>query len=128
MLRASIPAQPGLGGPGPGGGALRSELEDREVRGAGLGGEVGVYRAGRRGLFMGSPAYIRGNLRQYEEAHMDAVLFFIQCGNRKHADIMESLELFAREVMPEFKDRHVRHQQWRAQQLDGVRFPINSSI
>jgi alkanesulfonate monooxygenase SsuD/methylene tetrahydromethanopterin reductase-like flavin-dependent oxidoreductase (luciferase family) len=87
-----------------------------------------LYRAGRRGLFIGSPDYIRGNLRQYEQAHMDAVLFFIQCGDRKHADILESLELFARQVMPEFKDRHHLHQQWRAKQLDGVRFPINSSI
>jgi len=87
-----------------------------------------LYRAGRRGLFIGSPDYIRGNLRQYEQAHMDAVLFFIQCGDRKHSDILESLELFAREVMPEFKDRHHMHQKWRAQQLDGVRFLVNSSI
>jgi hypothetical protein len=30
--------------------------------------------------------------------------------------------------MPEFKERHHRHQQWREQQLDGVKFSINSSI
>jgi hypothetical protein len=30
--------------------------------------------------------------------------------------------------MPEFKERHARHQQWRSQQLEGVRFPVNSSI
>ena len=28
-----------------------------------------------------------------------------QCGRNKHEDICESLELFAREVMPEFQDR-----------------------
>ncbi len=87
-----------------------------------------LYRAGRRGGFMGSPAFIRENLRQYEEAHLDALIFIAQCGDRKHEDIMESLELFAKEVMPEFKERHVKQQKWREQQLDGVKFPINSSI
>jgi hypothetical protein len=41
---------------------------------------------------------------------------------------MESLELFAKEVMPEFKERHREQQKWREQQLDGVKFPVNSSI
>ncbi len=41
---------------------------------------------------------------------------------------MESLELFAKEVMPEFKERHREHQKWREQQLDGVKFPVNSTI
>jgi hypothetical protein len=59
---------------------------------------------------------------------MDALLFFIQCGDRKHEHIMASLELFAKEVMPEFKERHHLQQKWRDQQLDGVKFPINSSI
>ena len=41
---------------------------------------------------------------------------------------MASLELFAREVMPEFKERHRLHQEWRQRQLQGVSFPVNSSI
>ena len=41
---------------------------------------------------------------------------------------MASLELFAKEVLPEFQDRHAQHQQWRAQQLDGVPFPVNCTI
>ncbi len=87
-----------------------------------------LYRMGRRGNFIGSPDFLRVNCRKYEDAHVDALLFFTQCGDRKHEDIMESLELFAREVMPEFKDRHGEHQKWREQQLDGVKFPVNSSI
>jgi hypothetical protein len=59
---------------------------------------------------------------------MDAVLFFVQCGPRQHEHIMESMELFGREVLPEFAERHPEHQKWRAEQLDGVRFPVNSSI
>jgi alkanesulfonate monooxygenase SsuD/methylene tetrahydromethanopterin reductase-like flavin-dependent oxidoreductase (luciferase family) len=87
-----------------------------------------LYRAGRRGLFMGSPDYIRQNLRRYEEAHVDMLLFFVQCGDRRHADIMGSLELFAREVMPEFQERHRLQQKWREQQLDGVKLEVNSTI
>jgi alkanesulfonate monooxygenase SsuD/methylene tetrahydromethanopterin reductase-like flavin-dependent oxidoreductase (luciferase family) len=87
-----------------------------------------LYRMGRRGMFIGSPKFIRENIRQYEAAHLDILNLFCQCGDRKHEDIMESLELFAKEVMPEFKDRHHLQQKWREEQLDGVKFPINSSI
>ena len=42
---------------------------------------------------------------------------------------MESIELFGREVLPEFKERHEsEHVQWRAEQLAGIDVPINSSI
>ena len=61
-------------------------------------------------------------------ASLDILNLFSQCGDRKHEDIMESLELFAKEVMPEFKERHHLHQKWREQQLDGMKFPVNSSI
>jgi alkanesulfonate monooxygenase SsuD/methylene tetrahydromethanopterin reductase-like flavin-dependent oxidoreductase (luciferase family) len=87
-----------------------------------------LYRMGRQGLFMGSPEFIRANLRGFEAAHLDVALLFTQQGDRKHEDIMASLELFAREVMPEFKERHRLHQQWRQQQLRDVAFPVNSSI
>jgi hypothetical protein len=59
---------------------------------------------------------------------MDAVLFFVQCGPRQHEHIMESMELFGKTVLPEFVERHPEQQKWRAEQLDGVRFPVNSSI
>jgi alkanesulfonate monooxygenase SsuD/methylene tetrahydromethanopterin reductase-like flavin-dependent oxidoreductase (luciferase family) len=100
--------------------AAALEPEDESAR--------ALYRMGRRGNFIGSPAFIRENCLKYEAAHVDALLFFSQCGDRQHEHIMESLELFAREVMPEFKERHRVHQEWRARQLDGVRLPINSSI
>jgi alkanesulfonate monooxygenase SsuD/methylene tetrahydromethanopterin reductase-like flavin-dependent oxidoreductase (luciferase family) len=87
-----------------------------------------LYRMGRRGLFIGSPKFIRDNVRQYEAAHLDILNLFSQCGDRKHEDIMESLELFAKEVMPEFKERHHLHQKWREQQLDKIKFQVNSSI
>src|SRR5262249_32990675 len=48
-----------------------------------------LYRMGRRGLFIGSPNFIRDNIRQYEAAHLDILNLFSQCGDRKHDDIME---------------------------------------
>jgi alkanesulfonate monooxygenase SsuD/methylene tetrahydromethanopterin reductase-like flavin-dependent oxidoreductase (luciferase family) len=87
-----------------------------------------LYRASRRGGFIGAPDFIRDTLRRYEAAHIDLVLFIAQSGDRKHEDIMPSLELFAREVMPEFQERHEKHRQWREQQLEGVPHPVNSTI
>ncbi|MGH2364348.1 MAG: LLM class flavin-dependent oxidoreductase [Chloroflexota bacterium] len=87
-----------------------------------------LYRMGRRGGLIGSPKYILETARQFEAAHVDVMNLFSQCGDRKHEDIMESLELFAKEVMPEFKERHPQHQQWREQQLQGTKWPVNSSI
>ena len=84
-----------------------------------------LYRASQRGGFIGSPEFIRNNLRQYEEAHIDIVLFLAQSGDRPHEDIMPSLELFAKEVMPEFQDRHHHHHRWREQQLQGVSYAVN---
>ena len=87
-----------------------------------------LLRAGGRGLFIGSPAFVRENLRKYEDAHIDIMNLTLQFGPRRHEHIMESLEMFAKEVMPEFQDRHHMHVKWREQQLDGVKLPINSSI
>jgi alkanesulfonate monooxygenase SsuD/methylene tetrahydromethanopterin reductase-like flavin-dependent oxidoreductase (luciferase family) len=100
--------------------AVALEPEDESAR--------ALYRMGRRGMFMGSPEYIRENIRAYERAHVDVLLFLSQCGDRRHEDIMESLELFAKEVMPEFKERHHLQQRWRDEQLDGVQHPIASSV
>ena len=54
---------------------------------------------------IGTPDQIRRLVRQYEEAGVDQLIFVSQAGNNRHEDICESLELFAREVMPEFADR-----------------------
>ncbi len=56
------------------------------------------------------------------------MIFVAQSGNRKHEDIMESIEMFGKQVLPEFKERHKEHQKWRDGQLAGVDFEINSSI
>ena len=54
---------------------------------------------------IGTPEQIADLCRRYEAAGVDQLIFVSQCGRNKHEDICESLELFAREVMPEFADR-----------------------
>ena len=58
---------------------------------------------------IGTPDQIRKFLRGYEEAGVDMVIFVSQSGRNRHEDIMESLELFAKDVMPEFKERDPGH-------------------
>lgn len=54
---------------------------------------------------VGSPRRIRERLRRYEEAGVDQILLVAQSGRIPHEQVCESLELFAKEVMPEFHDR-----------------------
>ena len=84
-----------------------------------------LWRSARQRQAVGTPNQLREFLRAYEDVHLDLMLF----GNRKHEHIMGSIELFAKEVMPEFKQRHqTEHQPWRAKQLEGFEFPVNSTI
>ena len=51
---------------------------------------------------IGTPAQIREHLRQFADCGVDQVVFIQQGGKNQHEHIMESLDLFAAEVMPEF--------------------------
>ena len=72
----------------------------------------------RAGL-IGSPETIRRRLREFEAAHVDQVILLNQTGRTPHEDICASLELFAREVMPEFHDREADQRRWKSQVLEG---------
>ena len=76
-----------------------------------------AQQALRNGL-IGSPATIRERLRLFEAAHVDQVILLNQAGKTSHRDICESLELFAKEVMPEFHDRQPAQDQWKAAVLN----------
>ena len=52
---------------------------------------------------IGTPDDIRHHIRGFQESGVDQVIFLQQAGFNKHAHICESLELFAAEVMPEFR-------------------------
>jgi hypothetical protein len=68
----------------------------------------------------GTPAQLREYLRRYEECGVDQVIFVMQAGNNKHEHIMESLELFGREVLPEFLDRDEAATAEKAKRLEPV--------
>jgi len=75
--------------------------------------------SGLRGA-VGTPEQIRDYLRRYEECGVDQIIFVSQAGKNRHEDIMESLELFGREVLPEFKDRDDKAQRDKAKRLAPV--------
>jgi alkanesulfonate monooxygenase SsuD/methylene tetrahydromethanopterin reductase-like flavin-dependent oxidoreductase (luciferase family) len=52
---------------------------------------------------IGTPADIRDHIRAFQDAGVDQVIFLQQAGRNKHEHICASLELFAAEVMGEFK-------------------------
>jgi len=68
----------------------------------------------------GTPDQIRRYLRRFEECGVDQVIFVSQAGRNRHDHIMESLELFGREVLPEFKERDDKAQADKAKRLAPV--------
>lgn len=52
---------------------------------------------------IGTPDDMRLHLQAFQESGVDQVIFMQQAGRNKHEHICESLELFAAEVMPDFK-------------------------
>jgi alkanesulfonate monooxygenase SsuD/methylene tetrahydromethanopterin reductase-like flavin-dependent oxidoreductase (luciferase family) len=71
------------------------------------------------GGLIGSPETLRGKLRKFETSHIDSVILLNQAGKNTHEHICESLELFAREVMPEFHACIPEQQAWKAKVLSG---------
>jgi hypothetical protein len=74
---------------------------------------------GLRGA-VGNPDQIRDYLARYEECGVDQVIFCFQAGNNRHEHIMEALELFGRDVLPEFMDRDEKLQRDKQQRLARV--------
>jgi len=69
---------------------------------------------------IGTPDQVRELLRSYEEVGVDQVILVSQAGRNRHEDICESLELFAREVLPEFVERDERAGREKAARLEPV--------
>ncbi len=66
---------------------------------------------------IGTPADLRAHLRAFETSGVDQVAFIQQGGRNQHEHISEALELFAREVMPEFKEREAARQKRKMEEL-----------
>jgi alkanesulfonate monooxygenase SsuD/methylene tetrahydromethanopterin reductase-like flavin-dependent oxidoreductase (luciferase family) len=73
----------------------------------GAGGEGGI----------GTPDQLRKHLRGFQDSGVDQVSFIQQGGRNKHEHICEALELFAKEVMPEFKEKEAQRVKKKAEDL-----------
>jgi len=71
------------------------------------------------GGLIGSPETLRRKLRRFESSHIDSVILLNQAGKNTHEHICESLELFARDVMPEFHANIPAQEAWKAKVLAG---------
>ena len=74
------------------------ERMERERKKAGMGG-------------IGSPKHLVENFRALEDAGVDQLILLQQSGNYRHEHICQSMELFAKEVLPQFKDREAKREQ-----------------
>ena len=70
-----------------------------------LGAQLMEHGLGSLRGAVGTPSQITALVREYEAAGVDQLIFVSQAGRNRHEHICESLELFAREVMPEFRTR-----------------------
>ena len=69
---------------------------------------------------IGTPEQVADLCRRYEEAGVDQMIFLVQTGRTKHEHVCEALELFAAEVMPEFKERAPAREAAKRERLAGA--------
>jgi hypothetical protein len=82
-------------------------------------GRSGVEAGGAESLTgcIGSVDQVRRYIRSMEDAGVDEIIFVMQAGNNRHDHICEAMELFAAEVMPEFKERRPEVEARKAERL-----------
>ncbi len=66
---------------------------------------------------VGTPEQIRTLMRAYSDAGVDQVMFLMQGGHLSHEEICASLELFAAEVLPEFRDEEPARERAKTKRL-----------
>jgi alkanesulfonate monooxygenase SsuD/methylene tetrahydromethanopterin reductase-like flavin-dependent oxidoreductase (luciferase family) len=84
-----------------------TEKMERDRKKAGMGG-------------IGSPKQLIENFRALEEVGVDQLILLQQSGNYRHEDICRSMELFAKEVLPQFKERNAKREQEKADRLGPI--------
>jgi len=66
---------------------------------------------------IGTPDQVRKTLRGFADAGVDQVAFIQQGGRNRHEHICDSLELFASEILPEFKAEEERREARKMEEL-----------
>jgi hypothetical protein len=79
-------------------------------------GEAGTLAGAAEGG-IATPEGLREHLRKFDACGVDQVSFIQQGGRNKHEHICEALELFAAEVMGEFKEREAERVKRKAEEL-----------
>jgi alkanesulfonate monooxygenase SsuD/methylene tetrahydromethanopterin reductase-like flavin-dependent oxidoreductase (luciferase family) len=77
-----------------------------------LQAEVGSLRGA-----IGTPAQVTDLIARYQAAGVDQVMFVLQSGRNQHEHICESIELFAREVLPRFAENRAEQEKAKADRL-----------
>ncbi len=72
-------------------------------------------KAGMKGI--GNPSDLIKNFKALEQAGVDQLILLQQCGSYQHEDICKSMELFASEVLPHFKEREAIRQKKKQEAL-----------
>ena len=70
-----------------------------------------------RGNGIGTPEQLRERLLAYQDAGVDQVIFVQQAGRNKHEHIIDSLKLFASEVMPRLKQDAAERERHKQEEL-----------
>jgi alkanesulfonate monooxygenase SsuD/methylene tetrahydromethanopterin reductase-like flavin-dependent oxidoreductase (luciferase family) len=66
---------------------------------------------------IGTPDQLRQHLRSFADCGVDQVVFIQQGGKNRHDHICESLELFSKQVMPEFKEAEEARERKKMEEL-----------
>jgi hypothetical protein len=66
---------------------------------------------------VGTPDMLRTRLREFENVGIDQVVCLSQAGKIPHDLLCSSIELFTKEVLPEFKERELRGERKKAEQV-----------
>jgi alkanesulfonate monooxygenase SsuD/methylene tetrahydromethanopterin reductase-like flavin-dependent oxidoreductase (luciferase family) len=90
--------------------------------------EIGSHFADLPGAMMCGPEKAREFVRAIEATNSDGLLLNQQFGHTRHEHLMESLEIFATQVIPEFRDREAEHFAWREEQLREIELPIATTV
>jgi len=104
----------------PGRSRLWDEFQDQRASGAiaatyqGTEGLAGAFQSSPG---IGTPAEFRKHIHAYEAAGVDQIILLQQAGRNAHTDICTSLELFAKDVLPEFRAKAAERDRRKAQEL-----------
>src|SRR4051812_47101054 len=85
--------------------------------GAPLGVRVLAQGLGSLRGAIGTPAQVRELVARYEAAGVDELLLCVQTGRTRHEHVLEALELFAAEVLPEFAARRPAREEAKRERL-----------